>query len=112
MPLSLDPVDRHAVVISLRRQQDDSPSERRRLADLAETLELVLDEIPGGEFGGLDLRAVDCLMYCYGTDAGEVFDAIEPAMAGYGPAPGSWVIKRFGAATDVTARRERVDLNP
>ena len=112
MRVSLDPVEEHAVVISLRLPEDDSPAERRRLADLAETLEVVLDDVDGGEFGGLDLRAGYCLLYCYGADAGDVFDAIEPAMAGYGPAPGSWVIKRFGAATDVTARRERIDLNP
>ena len=112
MERSLDPVEEHAVVVSLRLVEEDTPDERRRLAALAEELEIVLGDIPGGEFGGLDLRAGYCLLYCYGDDAGEVFTAIEPAMADYRPRPGSWVIKRFGSATDVTARRERVDLTP
>ena len=99
----------HAVVLSLRIA-DGSEVGHERIAELARGLAATLDSVAGGEFGGLDARAGYCLLYCYGDDAGEVFEAIPPPISEFGPESGSWIIKRFGAATDRAARRERVDL--
>lgn len=98
-------------MISLRLATASSEAADQRLQQLAGRCELALQRVEGGEFGGLDIRAGYCLLYLYGVDAGDVYSAIEPLIAEYGPEPGSWAIKRFGAATDLTARRERVDLN-
>ena len=89
----------------------DSLREHDRITALAHKLEVALASIRNGEFGGLDFRGGYCLLYCYGSNAGVVYEAISPAIAEFGPEPGSWAIKRFGAATDVNARRERVDLH-
>lgn len=111
MTTRIDPVMEHAVVVSLRLGSASSDSDGQRLQQLAGRCQLALQRVDGGEFGGLDIRAGYCLLYCYGADAGDVYSAIEPLVADYGPEPGSWAIKRFGAATDLAAPRERVDLS-
>ena len=112
MAMRTDPATEHAVVVSLRLGEGDSRAIHERIAALTSRLEAVLAQIPGGEFGGLDLRGGFCLLYCYGNDAEEVYNAIAAPLAAYTPEPGSWAIKRFGGATDLRALRERVDLTP
>ncbi len=104
-----EPTTEHAVVVSLRMSHDD-PEAHDRITDLTAQIALSLEKVTGGEFGGSDSNGGYCLLYCYGNNAGEVFDAIGPDLEKFNAEPGSWVIKRFGAATDQYAVRERVDL--
>ena len=96
----------HAVILSLRLDT----SSRERLDQLLSDLRNALDDVDEGECAGSDERDDFCLVYCYGTDAAEVYAAIAPAIERFEPLTGSWAIKRFGAAEDLAARRERVDL--
>jgi len=78
--------------------------------ELSRQIEVLLASVRGGECGGTDTGRGYCVLYCYGDDADEVFEAIEPILYQFGPEPGSWAIKRYGSATDRSVPRERVDL--
>ena len=107
-----EPMTEHAVVMCLRMSDPNSRSEHERIAGLASRIQSSVHSVSQGEFGGIDTRGGYCLLYCYGRDADEGFGVISPLIDAYGAEPGSWAIKRFGAATDVEAPRERVELVP
>ncbi len=112
MTVPNEPVIGQAVIVSLRVSDQLSPAQHERIGRLATRLEAALAAVSDGEFGGEDTLGSYCVLYCYGADADEVFAAISPLIHEFGPEPRSWAIKRFGAASDLDARREWVDLSP
>lgn len=109
MKAAIDPITEHAVIVSLRMEIEDI-SDMSSMQALTDRITMALARVRGGEFGGLSMRGGYCLLYCYGIDAEEVYSAITPALFEFEPDSGSWVIKRFGAATDTGARRERIEI--
>ncbi|MDX6597910.1 MAG: hypothetical protein QOE87_1797 [Gaiellales bacterium] len=56
-------------------------------------------------FGGGEVE-----LFTYGPDADVVFGVIEDSLRGFEVRPGSYAIKRYGAAEDPNVREERVEL--
>jgi hypothetical protein len=102
----------HAVIAHLRLSGGDmgSPAERARLEALEDELEQAIRSAKAGEFDGNEFGGNECVLYMYGPDADRLFATVEGVLGALPPSPGSYVIKRFGAADDRGAREERVDL--
>jgi hypothetical protein len=63
-----------------------------------------------GEFDGNAIAVDEVILYAYGPDADALFEAMEPVLAELPPLPGSYALKRYGAADDPQAQEVRVEL--
>jgi hypothetical protein len=80
---------------------------------LEDQLEGAVNSAGAGEYDGHEV-AVDgseAIFYAYGPDADALWDVMKETIERTKPPAGSYVIKRFGEATDPTAREVRRDLS-
>ena len=73
-----------------------------RIADAAARIGCRHD---GNLFGGGEVE-----LFTYGPDADALFAVIQDSLRGFEVRPGSYAVKRYGAADDHDAREERVEL--
>ena len=65
----------------------------------------------GGDDDGHEFGAGEAVLYTYGRDANELFDAVSGALGDFPLRPGALAIKRFGPSGDPSSREERVELS-
>jgi hypothetical protein len=78
-----------------------------RVNELEEQLAQAVEQAGAGRLHGDQFRAEGCSIYLQGRSAERLLQAILPALKEFGPSPGSYVVKRYGAPG---AREERVEL--
>ena len=102
----------HAVIAHLRMTENEfgSPREREAIAKLANNLERAIAEHQVGEFDGEEFGGGRCVFYMYGPDADQLFDTVEPVLKSEPLARGGFAIKRYGEASNVNAKEDRVSL--
>jgi hypothetical protein len=102
----------HAVIAHLRLSESGfgTAEERQRLAKLEERLERSIKKARAGEFDGNEFGGGECVWYMYGPDAEALFRAVEEIIREAATQPGSFVVKRRGAADDPNAKEEKIPL--
>jgi hypothetical protein len=86
-----------------------TPEDWQALGELEDLLVAAASSV-GGEFDGNDVGPGKLILYMYGPDADDLFDAFNRSLKDFSLAAGSYAIKRYGRAEDPEAREERVDL--
>ena len=103
-----DPVSggEHAVIVHLTGAL---PTEA--VFALEDRLIEAIERAEVGEFDGneIALDGSEVVLYAYGPDADALYEAMKPLLLELPPPPGSYAIKRYGAA-DSRARTARVEL--
>jgi hypothetical protein len=96
----------HAVIVHLRNANLND------ILPLEDRLEREIENARTGEYDGNDvaLDGSEAILYAYGPDADALWDVIEPSVQEFAPASGSYVVKRYGEASDPAATEVRVDL--
>src|SRR4051794_30704344 len=104
--------DEHAVLTHLPLSDDGfgTAEEREAVRDLEQRIGKAVAEL-GGEHDGNEFGGGGGMLYTYGPDAGQIFDAVRKCLAGFEALPGAYAIKRYGRADDPRAREERVALS-
>jgi hypothetical protein len=64
-----------------------------------------------GEFDGDEFGQGECMLFMYGPNADALFEAVEPELRASPLSRGGWVIKRYGASDDDSAKEVRIDLD-
>jgi hypothetical protein len=96
----------HAVLVHLKNTNLDG------VIAIEDSLEPAIAEAGVGEYDGNEV-AVDgseAILYAYGPDADALWNVMRPIVLKANPPDGSYVIKRYGEASDPTAREVRVEL--
>ena len=95
----------HAVILHL------VPGEAFDLGEVEAGLDAVADKL-GAEYDGNELATdgSEARFFLYGEDADALFKAAAPGVQRAAIMPGSYAIKRFGDASDPSAREERIKL--
>ena len=103
----------HAVLVHLRLSDDrfGTRQEMDAIHALSDRLEARILEAKVGEFDGDEFGEGECTLYMYGPDADALFSAIEGELRTSPLSRGAWVIKRYGAADDSTAKQIRLNLD-
>jgi len=103
--------DDHAVLTHLPLSDDEfgTAEEREAVRDLEQRIEKAVAEI-GGEHDGNEFGGGEVMLYTYGPDADQIFDAIQKCLTAFDALPGAYAIKRYGRADDPGAREEGVAL--
>jgi hypothetical protein len=101
----------HAVIVHLRLGGAGfgSPDQRKALYALEDQLEQALISGTVGEYDGNEVGQGEFVLYMYGQDANALFAAVEPFLKACPAAAGGYAIKRYGDASDPTAREVRVN---
>jgi len=104
--------DDHAVLTHLPLSDDEfgTAEEREAVRDLEQRIKKAVAEL-GGEHDGNEFGGGEVMLYTYGPDADQIFDAIRKCLTGFDALPGAYAIKRYGRADDPGAREERVALS-
>lgn len=102
----------HAVIahLKLSDHQFGAGDERDSIHALSSRLEECIAKADAGEFDGDEFGAGECTLYMYGRDADRLFAAVERELRASPHASGGFVIKRYGAAGDPSAREVRIEL--
>ena len=90
--------------IRMTKNQFGSQSEQAAIASLADTLARAIDESQVGEFDGEEFGDCRCVLYMYGPNADRLFEVVEPFLKAAPLARGGFAIKRYGEASDATAK--------
>lgn len=111
----VDPVPlpaEHAVIVHLKLSDSTfgASDERDSIHELTARMEQRIADAGYGEFDGDEFGGGECTLYMYGADADRLFAAVERELRASPHARGGFVIKRYGAAGDPSAREVRVDL--
>jgi hypothetical protein len=104
--------DDHAVITHLPLSDDEHGSAEEREAVFA--IEDRLTEAAarlGGEHDGNEFGGGEAVLYTYGPDADDLFDAVVTCLGDFPILPGAYAVKRYGRADDADAREERVPLS-
>ena len=104
--------DDHAVITHLPLSDDEHGSAEEREAVF--TLEDRLIEAAarlGGEHDGNEFGGGEAVLYTYGPDADDLFDAVVTCLGDFPIRPGAYAVKRYGRADNPGAREERVPLS-
>jgi hypothetical protein len=103
--------DEHAVITHLPLSGDEfgTAEEREAVRRLEERIETAAAKL-GGEHDGNEFGGGEVVLYTYGPDADQLFDAIRECLHGFDVRPGAYATKRYGRADDPDARDERVAL--
>ena len=103
----------HAVLVHLRLSDAHfgTRQEMDAIHALSERLEAKILEAKAGEFDGDEFGQRECTLYMYGPDADALFVAIERELRASPLSRGGWVIKRYGAAEDRSAKELRINLD-
>ncbi len=77
-----------------------------------EPLEAAINDADVGEYDGNEvaLDGSEAILYAYGPDADALWDVMRPVIVEASPNPGSYAIKRYGEASDASAKEMRVEL--
>jgi hypothetical protein len=96
----------HAVIVYLKNTGLDE------VFGLEEQLEVAITQAQAGEYDGNEvaLDGSEAVLYAYGPDADALWEAMKPVITGASPDPGSYVVKRYGDASDTSTKEVRVDL--
>ena len=102
----------HAVLAYLKLSDAEfgTADERDSIHALSDRLEEAISDAGAGEFDGDEFGDGQCILFMYGPDADAIFSAIERILRESPHSRGGYVIKRYGEATDPTAKEVRVDL--
>jgi len=102
----------HAVLVKLKLSADEfgTGDEIQSIQELAEQLDVAIIDADVGEFDGDEFGEGECTLYTYGPNADALFSTIEPILRSSRHAPGGYVIKRYGEASDPSAIEVRIDL--
>ena len=102
----------HALIAHLKLSDSGfgTPAERQDFISLEPKLEATLKASGAGMFDGNEFGDGECVWYMYGPDADALFRAAEPVIREVKPRPGSFVVKRRGAAGDLDAKEDRIAL--
>ena len=105
------PSDEHAVITHLPLSDDEygTQDERDAIFELEERVKQAAASL-GGEHDGNEFGGGEAVLYTYGPDADELFEAVKRCLEGFPVRTGAFAIKRYGAADDPGAREERVPL--
>jgi hypothetical protein len=100
----------HAVIAHLSLSNGDMGTEQERdvIFLLEDRLSAAIERAGVGEFDGNEFGAGECVLYMYGPDADRLYDTIVPHLQMAAAARGGYAIKRYGEASDPTAREVRV----
>ena len=100
----------HAVIAHLPLSNGDMGTEEERdvIFLLEDRLSAAIERAGAGEFDGNEFGAGECVLYMYGPDADRLYDTIVPHLQMAAAARGGYAIKRYGEATDPSAREVRV----
>lgn len=103
----------HAVLVRLKLSNAEfgDSHERQAIHALSDQLQSAIRRANAGEFDGDEFGDGTCTLYMYGPDADELFAAVEAELRGSRLTRGGHVIKRYGAATDPSAREARIDFD-
>ncbi|MFL5935343.1 MAG: hypothetical protein ACJ744_00760 [Gaiellaceae bacterium] len=101
----------HAVILHLPLSGDEfgTADEREDVFALEDRIIEAVAPI-GGDHDGHEFGAGEAVLYTYGRDANELFDAIGSCFGAFPIRPGAYAIKRFGPAADPGSAEERLEL--
>jgi hypothetical protein len=101
----------HAVITHLPLSGDGfgTTEERNAVHELEARIGVAVERI-GGDHDGDEFGGGEAVLYTYGVDADQLFDAISECLADFEMRTGAYAIKRYGPATDPNSREERVPL--
>jgi len=99
----------HAVLVHLKLSDDEFGDfeERESVFRLEDEIEPRFQSGTVGEYDGHEFAQGFATLYMYGPDADALFEVVAESLRKYGPRPGSYAVKRYGA---VGAREERISL--
>ena len=102
----------HALIAHLKLSDSGfgTPAERQDFISLEPRLEAALKASGAGMFDGNEFGDGECVWYMYGADADALFQAAEPVIREAKPRPGSFVVKRRGAAGHPETKKETIQL--
>ena len=82
------------------------------IVPLEDQLEPAIAGAGVGEYDGNEvaLDGSEAVLYAYGPDADALWDVMKPLLGEFEASQGSFVLKRYGEATDATAREVRLDI--
>jgi hypothetical protein len=102
----------HAVLVYIKLSDANMGSEKERndCHALEDRMERSIKTKQAGEFDGDEFGEGFCTLFMYGPDADALFNAVESDLRAAPLLAGSYAIKRYGPATDPTARETRVVL--
>ena len=101
----------HAVILYLPLTGDEFGTEDER-GDVHALEDRIIEAVApiGGDHDGHAFGEGEAILYTYGRDADELFDAVSACLGDFPLRPGACAIKRFGPAGDPEARDERLAL--
>jgi hypothetical protein len=87
-----------AIVVHVRLSDQELGSfdDRERAFSLEDRLQDAIRNLEIAEYDGHEFREGWCRFYIYGDDADAMAEAVLPILREFSPAPGSFVVKRFG----------------
>jgi hypothetical protein len=105
--------EEHAVIVTLKLSDAafGDARERDAIHALTDRLDAAIRAAGAGEFDGDEFGDGVCTLYMYGPDADRLFDAIAPELRGSPLTRGGSATRRYGAASNPSARVERVALD-
>lgn len=95
------------VHVKLSSGEMGSEEERERVFELEDGLIAAIDERGAGEFDGNEFGEGECVLYMYGSDADELFAAVEPVLRESPVVKGGYAVVRYGQPG---AREVRTDF--
>jgi hypothetical protein len=105
--------DEHAVLVYIKLSDDNFGGEQERagLHKLEDQLTAAIDSCRAGEFDGDEFGGGFCTLYMYGPNADKLAEAVLPILRQFHAPVGSYVVKRYGPATQANARQEKIQLD-
>lgn len=97
------------VHFGLKGEQFGEIDEREAIFALEEALIKAIDEAGVGEFDGNEFGGGEAVLYAYGPDADDLFNAMEPHLRAFDAMP-AWCLLRYGEATNPNAEERRIEL--
>ncbi len=101
------PAQEVRIHLRLSGRPHGTTEERERLRDLEGEIMAKLADAHAGTWTRDAWPPGECVVYLSGGNARDLWTAVEPAVRGYGPRPGSYAVLRAGGPG---AREERVEL--
>jgi len=107
----LPPSAEHAVIAHFALSEDEfgTNAERETILALEDRLIEAIADVNAGEFDGDEFGAGEVVLYAYGPDADQLFNAMEPQLRAFTARP-AFCILRYGEASDPAALERRIDL--
>jgi hypothetical protein len=102
----------HALLVYLKLSNDEfgAEEEREAIHNMSDQMQAAINSASVGEFDGDEFGNGECTLFMYGPDADALMRTVEPILRNNPFTRGGRVIKRFGEASDPSAREVRIDL--